>query len=257
MPGTGTQPIFPGGTAVTRLSVYSDEASDGIAGGTPHLHTASTEAYVVVSGRGAIQTITPDGFLETELWPGSVVWFTPGTIHRAVNHGDLEVLVVMSNAGLPEAGDAVMTFPEHVTGDPDAYLANAQLPPPDSPESELLDAARRRRDLGVEGFLVLKEAADAGGAGFEAALDRFYAHAARIVEPRAAGWREIWNSTVARATWHTDTALTALANGESRSLSEAALAQVPPSPGIKKFGMCGRLRTYNVLDPLNRVPVLS
>lgn len=246
---TSTRPIFPGGTSLTRLSVYSDEAPDGIAGGTPHLHTASTEAYVVISGRGAIQTITPNGFLETELRPGSLVWFTPGTIHRAVNRGDLEVLVVMSNAGLPEAGDAVMTFPEHVTGDPDTYLANAQLPPSDSPEAELSDAARRRRDLGVEGFLALKEAANAGGARFEEALDRFYSHAAEIVEPRAAGWRELWDSTVARAAGDTDAALTALAKGESWSLTQAALTQAQPSPGIKKFGMCGRLRTYNELAP--------
>ena len=32
-------------------------------------------------------------------------------LHRAVNDGDLQVVVVMRNSGLPEAGDAVLTFP--------------------------------------------------------------------------------------------------------------------------------------------------
>lgn len=48
---------------------------------------------------------------QTPLAAGSVDWFTPGTIRRAVNHSGLTVVVVMANAGLPEAGDAVMTFP--------------------------------------------------------------------------------------------------------------------------------------------------
>src|SRR5687767_8160590 len=93
---------FPGGTSVTRLSVYSGHcAADGLAGGTPHLHLASTEAYVVIGGSGALHTLDVSGFRATPLTAGSTVWFTPGTIHRAVNHGDLQVVVVMSNAGLP------------------------------------------------------------------------------------------------------------------------------------------------------------
>ncbi|ABM10671.1 cupin domain-containing protein [Paenarthrobacter aurescens] len=239
-------PIFPGGTSVTRLAVYDDAAPDGVAGGTPHLHTASTEAYVVTSGYGSIQTISPEGFQETALRPGSVAWFTPGTIHRAVSHRDLEVLVIMSNAGLPEAGDAVMTFPDHIVSDPVRYRDAASLPPAGSPESELLEAARRRRDLGVEGFVALKAAAETDPQAFNAALNRFYAHATALVAPKASSWRDIWESTVAKATAQTDQALTALAEGRSVHLLEAALAEVPPSSGIRSFGMCGRLRTYNV-----------
>ena len=51
------------------------------------------------------------------LEPGAFVWFTPGTIHRLVNGGDLEILVLMQNAGLPEAGDMVITFPPDVLAD--------------------------------------------------------------------------------------------------------------------------------------------
>jgi mannose-6-phosphate isomerase-like protein (cupin superfamily) len=80
---------FPGGTSLSHLDIYADAAPDGVCGGSPHMHLVSTEAYVVVEGRGALQTIDREGFHETELEPGSVVWFTPGTIHRAVNRGGL------------------------------------------------------------------------------------------------------------------------------------------------------------------------
>ena len=45
-----TAPLFPGGTAVSSLHVYDWESEDGLSGGTPHLHTVSTEGYVVVFG---------------------------------------------------------------------------------------------------------------------------------------------------------------------------------------------------------------
>src|SRR3954447_7034741 len=107
---------FPGATAVSEVSIYDWPAADGAAGGTPHLHTASAEAYVVQQGRGRLETLDSGGFNTIALEPGVVLWFTPGTIHRAINNsGDLRVLVVMQNAGLPENGDAVMTFPaEHL-----------------------------------------------------------------------------------------------------------------------------------------------
>ena len=56
---------FPGGTAVTWLDVYDTESIDGLRGGTPHLHLASAECYVVVAGRGRLQTLSASGFAET------------------------------------------------------------------------------------------------------------------------------------------------------------------------------------------------
>jgi hypothetical protein len=87
-----------------------------------------------------------DGYAEHRLFPGQVVWFTPGVVHRLADEGDLEVLVVMSNAGLPEAGDAVLTFPDEVLADPDRCREAAALPAqsqegPDEPR--VADAARR------------------------------------------------------------------------------------------------------------------
>ena len=105
-------PVFPGGTAVSGLKVYEWAADDGLCGGSPHVHLACTEAYVVVSGEGALQTLTAQGLSEIPLRAGTVAWFGPGTIHRAVNgDGSLRVVVLMQNGGLPEAGDAVLTFP--------------------------------------------------------------------------------------------------------------------------------------------------
>lgn len=86
-------------------------------GGSPHLHLVCTEAYVVTGGRGAVQTLSPDGYRDIPLEPGSVAWFTPGTVHRMVQGGALRVTVLMQNGGLPEAGDAVFTFPPEVLAD--------------------------------------------------------------------------------------------------------------------------------------------
>ncbi|HJR26030.1 MAG TPA: cupin domain-containing protein, partial [Acidimicrobiales bacterium] len=124
-------PPFPGGIGLSHLRVYDTTAPDGLAGGTPHLHTVCTEAYAVVAGRGRVQTLTASGFAEQRLEPGAFVWFTPGTIHRLVNEGDLEILVLMANAGLPEAGDMVITFAPEVVADPAAYATAATLPDDD------------------------------------------------------------------------------------------------------------------------------
>ncbi|MFD0663693.1 hypothetical protein [Thermocatellispora tengchongensis] len=125
---------------------------------------------------------------ETPLVPGSTVWFTPGTIHRAVNLGGLEVLVIMQNAGLPEAGDAVMTFPPEVVADPGRYREAAALPI-GAPEEEVEAAVARRRELAVEGYLRIAAALRAGDTE---PLRRFYRHAVALVRPKVAAWREIW-----------------------------------------------------------------
>ncbi|MZD09815.1 cupin domain-containing protein, partial [Streptomyces sp. SID5785] len=102
---------FPAAVGVSRLRVYDWPTVDGLpGGGTPHLHLTCSEGYVVTAGHGAVQTLTTSGYRETPLEPGSVAWFTPGTIHRLVNAGGLEITVVMQNSGLPEAGDAVLTL---------------------------------------------------------------------------------------------------------------------------------------------------
>ena len=232
---------FPGGTSLSHLDVYGDAAPDGTCGGSPHMHLVSTEAYVVISGRGALQTIDTHGFRETELTAGDVVWLTPGTIHRAVNRGDLKVVVLMSNAGLPEAGDAVMTFPADVVAEPSAYLEAASL----GAEEGRAARAAARRDLAVAGFERLREAVLAGD---RAPLEEFYAAAGAVVRDRAADWeRLILERPLAQAEQSLAHAR-AVANGDVAHLAGARVHQAVPAPGDRGFGMCGRLRTYDMTD---------
>lgn len=226
--------IFPGGVALSDLEVYDWEAEDGCRGGSPHLHTASSEGYVVLGGSGAVQTLSAAGFAEDLLAVGDVLWFTPGTVHRLINDGDLRLLVVMSNAGLPEAGDAVLTFPSEVLDDPDAYAAAATLPA----GAGRAAAARVRRDLALRGFAELKDA------GPEA-LTALHRRAAALVRPRVAEWQELWRSTVLAETERTGERLKMLAAGDQSALADAAVTRVAPTSGERGQGMCGMLRTWD------------
>jgi hypothetical protein len=46
-----TAPVFPGATSVSALEVYDAVAPDGLAGGTPHLHTVSAVDAFGMCGR--------------------------------------------------------------------------------------------------------------------------------------------------------------------------------------------------------------
>ncbi|MEV6343204.1 cupin domain-containing protein [Actinoplanes sp. NPDC051851] len=250
---------FPGGCSVTRLFSYAD-------GSAPHLHTVSTESYVVIGGTGTLQTLDMSGYRETPLAEGSTIWFTPGTIHRAVNHGDLRVIVVMSNAGLPEAGDAVMTFPPSIVADPERYRNAARLPTVStrpggaqpggtSPGETRSDGKRNgearggeieravdaRRALALEGFQQLID-------GGPEALAVFYEHATALVRPNVDAWRGIVAEIVRKQTERTTAVLDALEAGDGRHLRDAALFGAPQSE-TAGWGMCGRLRTHDVHDP--------
>jgi len=239
-----TGPLFPGGTSVSHLRVYDWPADDAPHGsGSPHLHTTSTEAYVTLGGRGRVETLGPDGFAVHELEPGRIVWFTPGVVHRAVNLGGLEVLVVMSNAGLPEAGDAVLTYPPDVLADVERYAAATTLPRLDdgATDAEVAAAARARRDLALEGYAALRTAVEQHGPD---ALDGLHDAAARLVAPRTAGWRETWESSVVQAAGQTDAALEALADASAVTLGDGAVATADAHVGPRRYGMCGRLQTW-------------
>lgn len=233
-------PLFPGGVAVSDLVVYDGQASDGCRGGSPHVHTASSEGYVVVSGSGSVQTLSAEGAEEHDLAPGDVLWFSPGTVHRLVNGGDLRLVVVMSNAGLPEAGDAVMTFPSAILDDPVAYARAATLPAV-APGDEIAAAAMARRDLAVAGYRELRAAVAARGAD---ALAEFHERALRLVQPRVAAWTALWESTVAAETDRTRAGLEALAAGRTDALGAASVVRAEVTSGERGYGMCGRLRTW-------------
>jgi mannose-6-phosphate isomerase-like protein (cupin superfamily) len=232
---------FPGATGVSRLAVYDWPTVDGLAGGSPHLHTASAEGYVVLGGRGAVQTLSSDGYASHSLAEGDLVWFTPGTVHRLINDGDLEILVVMQNAGLPEAGDAVFTFPPEVLADPNAYDLAATLPPLSAGEEAVAAAARARRDLAIEGFLSLRELVRAEG---PPALQGLYAAAAMLVADRTADWTSRWRDGAAAQAAATEAHLAALATGDGAHLAESVVRRRDAAPPPRRYGMCGRLQVW-------------
>lgn len=237
-----TAPLFPGAVAVSDLAVYDWEASDGNCSGSPHLHTASSEGYVVTAGSGAVHTISREGAGIHPLAEGSVVWFSPGTVHRLVNDGGLRLVVVMQNSGLPEAGDAVLTFPGRILDDPDAYARAATLPRPgEASADERAAAARVRRDLAIEGYLELQDAMRTRGLD---AWHELHARAAGLVRLKVAEWQRRWNATVAAETERTRRQLAALASGDPGVLGAASVAHDQALPGERGFGMCGRLRTW-------------
>ncbi|WP_405592502.1 cupin domain-containing protein [Streptomyces sp. NBC_01190] len=231
-------PLLPGGIGLSRLRVYPWPAEDSLHGGTPHMHLTCTECYYVLAGTGELHTLTAQGLRRTPLAAGDAVWFTPGTIHRAVNLDRLDVLVVMQNDGLPEAGDAVMTFPPARLADPDSYRAAASLG--DGPPADRTLQARARRDLAISGFHDLVTRVEEGN---REALDDFYAAAAALVAPRLDEWERTRRLRAAAAAERTGRQIDALRRGDVRHLQEAAVASLP-APPQDVLGMCGQLAPY-------------
>lgn len=225
---------FPGATAVSRIRVYDWPAVDGRRGGSPHLHTASTEGYVVLGGTGVLETLSGDGLAEHRLAEGTVLWFGAGTVHRLVpDSGGLDILVVMQNAGLPEAGDAVLTFPPDVLADPAAYARAAAAPSDEA-------AARSRRDLALDGYLRWRARVLAEGSG---ALDELHRAAAALVRHRAGGWRDLWRRRALAEAERTGEQLRALAAGDAGHLAESAVFTAAAAE--PRYGMCGHLQTWD------------
>jgi mannose-6-phosphate isomerase-like protein (cupin superfamily) len=236
-------PPLPGAVGLSALRVYPWEALDGLCGGSPHMHLCCTECYVVVGGRGRLQTLTTGGFTEEPLATGDVIWFTPGTIHRAVNDGDLQALVLMQNSGLPEAGDAVLTLPPEHLVDRATYLRAIDLAGPDGAPSPT--RARERRDLAVEGFLELRKRIESGD---PAPLEAFYAAAAGIIAPALDSWRERWKHGAVEAALRTGRQIDALAAGDHTHLRDARLIRIN-RPAQDTLGMCGILGPYPIPRP--------
>lgn len=238
----GAYPDFPGAVGLSRLSAYPWPTADDEHGGSPHTHLACSECYVVVEGRGRLETLSHQGHRVSRLRPGDVVWFTPGTIHRAINDGDLRVIIVMQNGGLPEAGDAVMTFPaEYLT--PDRYPVAASVLDAQGVPDPLL--ARARRDLALQGFFALKRKWQAGNS---AALDDFHEAAAALVRPRMDAWEKTVREGAAAAAATTLRQIEAMRSGDWKHLRAAEVSRIA-EPSESSLGMCGFLHAY---DPIRR-----
>jgi mannose-6-phosphate isomerase-like protein (cupin superfamily) len=231
-------PDFPGAVGLSQLQVYPWPAADGEHGGSPHMHLTCAECYVVVSGRGRLETLNHQGHTTTELHPGDTVWFTPGTIHRAVNDEDLRVIVVMQNSGLPEAGDAVMTFPPEYLS-PETYPDAASLLDADGNPSP--ERARARRDLAVEGFTELKRQWRRGN---RSAYQDFCAAAVRLVHPRLDTWEKTVNDGALAAAHTALRQINALRRDDFDYLLDAEVSRIAQPPQ-QTLGMCGFLRAYH------------
>lgn len=240
--GADELPPFPGGVGITDLRVYPWPTADDQHGGSPHVHLCCAECYVVVGGRGRLQTLTTRGFAESRLSPGDVVWFTPGTIHRAINDdGELRIVVIMQNGGLPEAGDAVLTLPPPYLADPAAYRDAVRLTDADGVPSA--DRARARRDLAIEGFTRLRQRCSTGDT---TALDEFYAAAAALVRPHLDAWQARWAAGAAELSRRTGAQIEALRRGDHRHLAAAEVSRIA-RPEQVTLGMCGYLSAYEPL----------
>jgi mannose-6-phosphate isomerase-like protein (cupin superfamily) len=233
----------PGAVGVSHLAVYDSTSPDGVPGGSAHVHLSCTESYVVIGGRGRLQTLSYAGFQEIDLNPLQVVWFTPGVIHRLVNDGDLQIIIVMQNGGLPEAGDCVLSLPAGYLDSPDRYREVANLPPPDTGHDHIEAHARKRKDLSVAGFVELRTQVEHVG---PQALDDFYRAAAALNKGQLAEWRELWRAGAQSATETTAAQIGALESSDLRYLETAVLQQAQLRAGSPRPGMCGRITNFDV-----------
>jgi mannose-6-phosphate isomerase-like protein (cupin superfamily) len=236
---------LPGGTSVSHVRVYDSIGPDGLAGGSPHLHTVCTEAYLVIAGEGAVQTLSGEGYAETPLVAGTIAWFSPGTIHRLVNlDGQLELYVLMSNAGLPEAGDMILAFEPSLLADDPTYRAVADLPADGRTTDGAPDAAMARRDAAVRGFHHWRSAVERDGAD---ALGPLYRSAVELLGDRPADWHDLLagdpsielqrSRAQVEELWHHDRSRAADRLAESAVRSRSLL------PATRTMGCCGTLGT--------------
>jgi mannose-6-phosphate isomerase-like protein (cupin superfamily) len=226
-----------GGVAISRLRVYEGRAPDGLAGGSPHLHLACTEAYFVLAGKGSVELVSlSDGYQRLRLEPGDGVQFEPGVVHRLVNDEDLEILVFMQNAGLPENGDAVFTFPREDLATRETYRQCASI--------DSLAGALARRDRAVSGLTALKDGFARSPEEGRDLLRALHESAAALVQPSVAAWLDIVEQGPAAAVAETRERLRELAAGRSADLTGARISRVLESD--ERLGICGRLNPFAI-----------
>lgn len=235
---------LPGGTSVSHVQVYDTVGPDGLAGGSPHLHTVCTEAYLVIAGEGMVQTLSGEGYAETPLVHGTIAWFSPGTVHRLVNlDGRLELYVLMSNAGLPEAGDMVLAFEPEVLADEARYRSVADLPPDGITTAGSPHAAMARRDLAVTGFHHWRAAVGERGPDV---LDDLYRAAVELIAERSHPWAALLDGDPSVDLASSRRQVIALGSEPSAAAERLAVSAVRSRsllPDTRRMGCCGTLGT--------------
>ena len=227
---------FPGGILISRVNVYNSMSPDGQRNGTPHIHLACNEMYYTLSGTDFVELISYDGFERLSVTPGNTVCFTPGTIHRAINHnGNLAILMIMQNKGLPERGDVAIYFPPGTLSSQTLYQEAMRVDDDDT--------AQRRRNLAVSEFNRLKQAFDESLETGRQLLDEFYQFAIQRTRDHYSEWRRVIKQgphvEVNRSLQILDT----LEDGsiESLQLGRASTAKTKPQTTL---GYCGHIHGY-------------
>jgi mannose-6-phosphate isomerase-like protein (cupin superfamily) len=245
-------PIFPAGAGLTYVDVYGSKTPDGQCGGCPHMHLACTEMYYVVHGEGAVEFLTyREGPRRILLAPGKVVYFSPGVIHRLVNvSGDLAVLVLMENSGLPELGDAVMTFPRQHLANSSAYALALAVVDQHAYQAtrttiSTVAEAEAMRDLAVLGYVDLLNAFTASPEEGRSSLDAFHRAATALARPLVDEWSDVVAVGAAQAVGRTTQMLREISAGRSDYLRGGAVVDVPEVDGSRlNLSMCGFMWPY-------------
>jgi hypothetical protein len=153
--------------------------------------------------------------------------------------GNLEILAIMQNSGLPERGDNVVTFPEEWLANDEAFAGAMTV--------KSIEEAFRRRNRGVAGFLQIKAAFESSKEAGQAALDRFYQLAEERTAPYRAKWREIVASGAVLEAHHSLTQLDLLEAHDIRYLHNSQYSVINANEG-ETLGFCGHLNRY--FDPV-------
>jgi hypothetical protein len=147
----------------------------------------------------------------------------------------------MQNNGLPEAGDFVLTFPREILADAAAYEREASITASGHVYAAGEAAARRRRDLAVQGFVELQNRIAADGIG---ALRDFYRLALAHISAKLPQWKDVWSSGPVAVTQATGRQLDSLMRGNSEHLLRGGVYSLKPPGDDRKLGMCGTLGVY-------------
>lgn len=230
---------FIAGIGLTRLTVYEQRpAPDGIHSGCAHVHACTDEAYYVVSGTGAIElNDLESGYRRVPLAPGDYVQFPPGTLHRSISTGALEVLAVLGNAGLAEHGDARIYFGAEVDADPAEFARLVALP-----KTHGLEGALARRDASVRAYTRLLALWRDDRDAYFAELERFIAVHRAAIAPRRDEFARIVADGPARWVARAEARVQGLAAADTAKRTVAADA----TPAL---GMCGTLAQLRTLGP--------
>jgi mannose-6-phosphate isomerase-like protein (cupin superfamily) len=240
MTAAGEIAEFIGGVGLTHLKVYDQRpAPDGRMSGCAHIHGLTDEGYYTIAGAGALELHDPEhGFRSVPLTPGNYVQFTPGTLHRTVSEGGLEVLVIMGNAGLAERGDARIYFGAAVDDDPAEYARLAALP-----REGGLKGALERRDASVAAYMALTGLFERDRAAYDAELARFLEVHRRDLAARRDQFGQVIETSLEHWLGVAHERIDGLAAAPGAAQGQAT----DQTRGGPKYGMCGILHQLHGL----------